>query len=285
MTQLADLTTVCSPTWCPGCGDMAIWAAFKNAAVEKDWNSSNTVLTAGIGCHGHILNFTKFNSFEGLHGRALPVATGMKMANNRLNSFVFTGDGDCLAEGGNHFIHTCRRNHDITIVLHDNAIYALTTGQTSPLSPHGLKTKSTPDGNLDMPLNPLTLAITAGATFVAREYASHINEVKELMIKAAEHKGTALVDILQPCVTFNELYTHEFYQQNTYKLGEDHDKGNKEQAFKKALEWGEKQIPLGIFYEEQRPTYEEQINQIKDKPLVDERASKKDIQEIFDRYV
>lgn len=284
MTMLSDLTTVCSPTWCPGCGDMAIWAAFKNAAVVKDWNNSNSILTAGIGCHGHLVNFTKITSFEGLHGRAIPIASGVKMANNRLNVFTFTGDGDCLAEGGNHFMHACRRNHDITVVIHDNAIYGLTTGQTSPRSPHGYKSKSTPDGNLDNPINPLSVAIAAGATFVAREYASHIPQLAELFIKANEHKGISIVDVLQPCVTFNELYTHEFYQNNTYYLDESHDSKNKEMAFKKSLEWGEKQIPLGIFYDVDEPSYEAQIPQIAEKPLVDALPEKRDVSDIIKTY-
>ena len=285
MTLLSDLTTICSPTWCPGCGDMAIWAAFKNAAVAKDWNNTNTVLTAGIGCHGHILNFTKLTSFEGLHGRAIPVATGAKMANNRLNVFVFSGDGDSLAEGGNHFVHACRRNHDITVILHDNAIYALTTGQTSPASPHGFKSKSTPNGNLDNPINPVTLAIASGASFVAREYASHIPQLSELIIKANEHKGISIIDILQPCVSFNEMYTHEFYQQNTYYLDDAFDKTSKQQAFEKSLEWGEKKIPLGIFYENESPSYESQIAQISERPLIETETTKKDISEILQKYI
>ena len=286
MTLLSDLTTVCSPTWCPGCGDMAIWAAFKNAAVEKSWDNTNTALVAGIGCHGHILNFTRLTSFEGLHGRALPVASGIKMANNRLNVFVFTGDGDSLGEGGNHFMHASRRNHDLTVILHDNAVYALTTGQTSPASPHGFVTKSTPSGNLDNPLNPVTLAIASGATFVAREYASHIKPLTELIIKANEHKGLSLIDVLQPCVTFNEMYTHEFYQNNTYYLDETYDKTNKELAFKKSMEWGEKNIPLGIIYEAQNlPSYESQIKQISEKPLIEKDCVKREIGETIKKYI
>lgn len=284
MTQIADLTTQCSPTWCPGCGDFAIWAAFKNAAVAKGWDDTNTVLVAGIGCHGHILNYVKLTSVEGLHGRAIPVATGLKMANHNLNTFVFTGDGDCLAEGGNHFINACRRNHDITVLLHDNAIYALTTGQTSPRSPHGFKSKSTPFGNLDEPISPVSLAIASGATFVAREYAAHIPQLAELIVKANEHKGFALIDVLQPCVTWNEQYDHAFYQENTYYLGVDHDKTNEVKAFEKSLEWGEKKIPLGIFYEVERPSYEMQIPQIADKTLVATPPTKKDLAEIFKKY-
>jgi 2-oxoglutarate/2-oxoacid ferredoxin oxidoreductase subunit beta len=284
MTQLADLSTGCSPTWCPGCGDIAIWAAFKNACVANGWDDTNTALVAGIGCHGHMVNYVKLTSVEGLHGRTLPVASGIKMANNRLNVFVFTGDGDSLAEGGNHFVSACRRNHDVTVILHDNAIYGLTTGQTSPRSPHGYKSKSTPFGNLDEAISPVTLAIASGATFVAREYASHIPQLTELIAKANAHKGISIIDVLQPCVTWNEEYDHEYYQNNTYYLPEDHDKTNLTKAYEKSLEWGEKQIPLGIFYEVDRPSYEEQIVQITNKPLVETEAVKKDTTELFQKY-
>jgi 2-oxoglutarate ferredoxin oxidoreductase subunit beta len=284
MTEISDLTTKCSPNWCPGCGDIAIWGAFKNAAVQKGWDNTNTALVAGIGCHGHLINFTKLTSFEGLHGRPIPVATGIRLANNRLNVFVFTGDGDCLGEGGNHFIHACRRNHNITVFIHDNAIYGLTTGQTSPTSPHGFKSKSTPEGNPDYPINPLTTAIAAGATFVARGYAGDISGTTELMIKANEHQGIAILDILQPCVTFNKVLTHGFFQENTYKL-KNHDVKSKEAAFKKALEWGEKQIPLGVFLDIDEPTYESQLPQITETPLIDHDPVRKDLKDLFEKYV
>lgn len=285
MTQLSDLNTPCSPTWCPGCGDFAIWAAFKNAAVRSGWDNTNTVLVAGIGCHGHILNFTKLTSFEGLHGRAIPVATGIKLANHNLNVFVFTGDGDCFGEGGNHFIHACRRNHNITVFIHDNAIYGLTTGQTSPTSPHEYKSKSTPGGNPDYPINPLSLAIASGATFVARGYAGNIPDLTELMIKANAHQGMTVVDILQPCVTWNKDYTHTYYQENTYQLDLNYEAANKEVAFKKSLEWGPKQIPLGIFYKVSQPTHESQIPQIANGPLVNNSPERKDLTELFKKFV
>lgn len=281
---MEDLVTVCKPNWCPGCGDFGIWGAFKNAAAFKGWDNTNSVLVAGIGCHGHILNFTKITSVEGLHGRAIPVATGIKLANHRLNVFVFTGDGDSLAEGGNHFIHACRRNHNFTVILHDNAVYGLTVGQTSPTSPHGFKTKSTPSGNYDFPINPLALAISAGATFVARGYTGNIPGLTELIIKANEHQGISIIDILQPCLTFNKEYTHQFFQENCYQLDEKHDSTNKVEAFKKAIEWGVKQIPLGIFYEENKPSYESQIIQIKEKPLIDQLIERKDLSELFKKY-
>ena len=284
MTKLADLTTSCPPNWCAGCGNLPLWAAFKNAAVQKGWDNTNSVMVAGIGCHGHIINFTKLTSFEGLHGRPLPVATGIKLANHNLNVFVFTGDGDCLAEGGNHFLHTCRRNHDLTIILHDNGVYALTAGQTSPESPKGYISKSTPDGNPDNPLNPLALAITAGATFVAREYAGNIKNLTELIIKANEHKGLSLVDVLQPCIIFNKEFTHEFFQKNCYYLDAGHDVTNMSQAYNKSLEFGIKQIPLGIFYDVKRPSYESQQSQIREKTLVDQSTEHKDLTNLFKKY-
>lgn len=245
---LQELITLYSPTWCPGCGNMPIWAAFKNAAVQEDWNNTNTALVAGIGCHGHIVNFIKLTSFEGLHGRALPVACGIKMFKPNLNVFVFTGDGDCFGEGGNHFIHSARRNHNLTVILHDNGLYALTTGQTSPLTPRGTKTKSTPQGNPDEPFNPLALAITAGATFVARAYAGDIPKLTEILIEANKHQGFSFIDVLQPCVTFNKQFTHQFFQENSYQLDKSHDPTNKIGAYEKAHELSLKQVPLGIFY-------------------------------------
>jgi 2-oxoglutarate ferredoxin oxidoreductase subunit beta len=284
MNKIEDLITKCPPTWCPGCGNFAIFGALKQAAVQQGWDNTNSVLVAGIGCHGHIINFIKLNSFEGLHGRAIPVASGIKMVNNRLNVFVSTGDGDCFGEGGNHFIHGCRRNHDLTVMIHDNALYALTTGQTSPLSPHGFKTKSTPMGNLDEPFNPVTMAIASGATFVARGYAGDIPTLTELIIKANEHEGFSVIDILQPCVIFNKIYTHAFFQENTYKLGNDYDATNKSEAFKKSLEWGLKQIPLGIFYNVNQASYESQIPQIKEKPLIESSPERKNLDELFKKY-
>ncbi len=257
---LDDLKTYCSPTWCPGCGNMGIWGAFKNAAVKENWNNTNTAMVAGIGCHGHITSFTKLTSFEGLHGRALPVACGLKMFKPQLNVFVFTGDGDCFGEGGNHFLHSARRNHNITVILHDNALYALTTGQTSPLSPHGFITKSTPQGNPDEPINPLALAITAGATFVARAYAGNIPKLTEIIIEANNHQGFSFIDVLQPCVTFNKQFTHQFFQENTYWLDDKYDATNKLLAYDKSHEFGPKQIPLGIFHKVDKPTPENNPN-------------------------
>ncbi len=242
-------------------------------------------MVAGIGCHGHIVNFIKLTSFEGLHGRALPLAGGIKLANHNLNVFVFTGDGDGLSEGGNHFIHAARRNQDLTVILHDNAIYALTTGQTSPRSPQGFKSKSTPQGNIEEPLHPLRLALAAGATFLARSYAGNIPHLSQMIIEANNHRGFALIQVLQPCVTFNRIYTHEFYQQNMYELDKKYDPTDKNAAFLKTLEWDEKQIPIGVIYREERPTYEEQITQLQTETLFNQAPQHpRKITELFTHY-
>lgn len=280
-----DLTTYCTPTWCPGCGNMAIWGAFKTAAVRENWNNSNTAMVAGIGCHGHIVSFTKITSFEGLHGRALPVACGLKMFRPELNVFVFTGDGDCFGEGGNHFIHSARRNHNITVILHDNALYALTTGQTSPLSPHGFTTKSTPQGNPDEPINPLGLAITAGATFVARAYAGNIPKLTQLIIEANNHQGFSFIDVLQPCVTFNKRFTHQFFQENTYWLADSYDASDKFAAYEKSHEFDPKHIPLGVFYRSYDPSNESQVLETRGVIVKGKPATLGRLSDLFKSYI
>ncbi len=275
MPTIEDLKTSYKPNWCPGCGNINIWSAFQKAAVNEGWDNTNSVLVAGVGCHGHIVNFTKITSFEGLHGRALPVATGIKMANPNLNVFVHTGDGDCLAEGGNHFLHTCRRNHNLTILLHDNGLYALTTGQTCPTSPKGFKSKSTPQGNTDEPILPAYLAIAAGATFVARAYSGDMPKLTEMIIAANKHQGTSFIDILQPCFTFNKVCTHSFYHENIYYLGIEHNPSDKQQALIKASEFGLKSIPLGILYQIEKPSYESQMVPPKHE----------DINELFKKFI
>lgn len=284
MTTMADLSTLITPNWCPGCGNFPLWLSFKNACVSENWNNSNTTLVAGIGCHGHLVNFTKLTSIEGLHGRPLPIATGIKLANNDLNVFVFTGDGDCFGEGGNHFIHAARRNHNLTVILHDNSLYALTTGQASPLSEHGKKTKSTPMGNPDQPFNPLALAISAGATFVARAYASDIKHLTEIIIKANKHQGFSFIDVLQPCETYNKVQTHQFYQQNTYYLEDSYDPTNKFKAFERAHEFAENKIPVGIFYVEEKPSFESQYNYLTES-LVKTPVDRSKVDVLFNKYI
>jgi 2-oxoglutarate/2-oxoacid ferredoxin oxidoreductase subunit beta len=284
MPTLQDLATPHTPNWCPGCGNFTIWAAFKNSAVQQGWDNTNSVIVADIGCHSHIVNFTKMTSFEGLHGRALPTAAGVKMINHKLNVFVFCGDGGTLGEGGTHFLHACRRNHDLTVIMHNNSLYALTKGQTSSTSSHDYKSKSTPGGNPDDPLSPTTLAIAAGATFVARAYSSDIPNLISLITQATAHRGFALIDILQPCVTYQYECTHSYYQENVYPIGPEHDVTNRELAFQKSLEWGEKKIPVGIFYKVDEPPYEAFIPQIAEQSIVERPVVRRDISELLERY-
>ncbi len=281
MTSMSDLKTPHPPNWCPGCGNISIWGAFKQAAVNQGWDNTNTALVAGIGCHGHMLNFVKITSLEGLHGRPLPVATGIKLANQKLNVFVFTGDGDCFGEGGNHFIHTCRRNHDLTVIIHDNSLYALTTGQTSPRTPQGLTTKSTPQGNPDEPINPLSLAIISGATFVARAYAGDMEELTDLITKANEHKGLSIIDVLQPCISFNKSLTHDFYRERIYYLGSDYDPTDKDEALARSRELESDRIPLGIFYNSDAVEKGKEPQ----KALIENEAADRDLDKLFRKYI
>ena len=213
------------------------------------------------------------------------MATGIKLVNHKLNVIVHTGDGDCLAEGGNHFIHACRRNHDLTIMLHNNSLYALTTGQASPATGKGVKTKSTPGGNLDEPIYPLALPIAAGATFVARAFSGDMPKLTELMIEANNHRGLSVIDIIQPCITFGKDWTHNKIMESIYYLGEEHDQENREQAFMKVANFDPNKIPLGIFYKVDKPSYESQIPQISEKPLVDQEPNLENINELFKKYI
>ncbi len=286
MSTINDFSTSRLPTWCPGCGDFGIWAALKNALVELNLGPEGVVFVFGIGCHGNMYDALKANNFESLHGRPVPVACGIKMANHKLPVFAVSGDGDALGEGGNHFIHACRRNYDLTYIIHDNQLYALTTGQTSPLTPKGTRTKSNPEGSIDYPFNSLSLAIAAGATFVARGFAGDIPHLTQLIKKAHQHKGFSVLDVLQPCVTFNKTNTYQFYRQYVYKLGEDYQTNDKIKAYEKAMEWESTgKIPIGIFYEENKATYEEDIEQIKTIPLADQELQTFDVNTLTEEFI
>lgn len=265
MVSLKDFKGL-TPAWCPGCGNFAILKAFNEAMVELNINPHEIVIVSGIGQAGKFPHYTKCNTFNGLHGRTLPVATGIKLVNPHLKVIAVAGDGDCYGEGGNHLIHALRRNVDIKLFVHNNQIYGLTKGQASPTSMKGMKTKTQPFGVASEPLNPLLLAIALDGSFVARGYAGKVEHLKTLIKEAILHKGFALLDILQPCVTFNKINTYEWYNQRVYFLDSSYDPTNKALAFEKAMEWGDK-IPLGIFYKKEKPTFEEQIPILRDGPL------------------
>jgi 2-oxoglutarate ferredoxin oxidoreductase subunit beta len=257
-----------TPAWCPGCGNFGILAALKKALVELNLDPHNILLVSGIGQAGKLPHYTKGNVFNSLHGRPLSPATGAKLANKDLTVIAISGDGDGYGEGGNHFIHTARRNHDITYLVHNNQIYGLTKGQTSPTSDIGFVTKTTPQG-APPPINPIALAIAAGASFVARAFAGDIDYLSSIMKQGINHRGFALIDILQPCVSFNHKNTYQWYKERVYKLEQDgkYDPSDKDAAFKKAQEWGER-IPIGVFYREDRPVYESNFPALEKDTLV-----------------
>jgi 2-oxoglutarate ferredoxin oxidoreductase subunit beta len=273
------------PTWCPGCGDYGIWTSLKNALAEMQIGSDDGLIVYGIGCHGNMYDWMKIYGIEGLHGRALPIAQGAKLANHNLPVIVVSGDGDCLGEGGNHFLHAAKRNPNLTVVLHDNQVYGLTTGQASPTAQIGFKTKSTPEGVTDEPVNPLILAMAAGATFVARGFAGDTPGLTKLLVEAVQHKGFSVVDILQPCVTFDKVHTYGWYRQRLYKLEDTYKPDNKLKAMEKAMEWGDK-IPVGIFYTEDRPTSEGKEPALATSPLIQSPVvSDAVMEEVFKEFI
>lgn len=253
------------PAWCPGCGNFTIREALSEALSELALSPHKVVISSGIGQAAKMPHYLKVNGFNGLHGRALPPAVGIKVANRDLKVIVVSGDGDSYGEGGNHFIHTIRRNPDIAHFVHNNQVYGLTKGQASPTSDRGMKTTVQRGGVILPPLNPLVLALFLGAGFVARCFSGEKEHLKETMKAAIEFPGYALVDILQPCVSFNKVNTFAWYKQRVYKIS-GHDPADLEGALRLAREWGER-IPIGIFYMVPRPPFEELVPALAGAPL------------------
>ncbi|MCF6466005.1 2-oxoacid:ferredoxin oxidoreductase subunit beta [Clostridium sp. Cult2] len=273
------------PSWCPGCGNYMIRTALKQALEELGLAPHEVVISSGIGQAAKMPHYIKVNGFNGLHGRALPPAIGMKMANKDLKVIVESGDGDTYGEGGNHFIHTIRRNIDIAHFVHDNQIYGLTKGQASPTTSIGQKTTLQFDGVKVEPLQPLALALTMGAGFVARGFSGDIPHLVEIMKEAINYKGYALVDIFQPCVVWNKVNTFAWYKEKTYHLPEDYDYTDKEAAFKKAMEFGDK-IPIGILYKVEKETYEDKFPFIKEgPPLVDRELDPMEAEKLLKEFM
>ncbi len=248
-----------NPTWCPGCGDWAIIKGIKTALAAKGLTPSDVFVSFDIGCSGNTNDFLNAYAVHGLHGRAMPTAIGAKIANHDLEVIVIGGDGGSYGEGGNHFLHACRGNHDLTQIVHDNNVYGLTTGQVAPTAETGYKSKSTPEGIIEQPVNPLALAISQGATFVAQTFAGNFDHLQETLKKAFEHKGYSLVNILQPCVTFNKIDTYTYYIEKSYVLGPEHDPSNYDMAMQRAHEILFEKFPLGVLWDVQRPVFHEQL--------------------------
>lgn len=257
------------PTWCPGCGDFGILNALKHAFAELGIAPHEALVVSGIGCGSKLPDYMRVNGFMTIHGRPLAAATGAKLANHALHVVVVDGDGDAYGIGGNHFIHTARRNPDITHIVEDNQIYALTKGQYSPTTPQGRVTTTSPEGVIERPLNPVALAMTMGATFVARGFAGEPQHLSGLIQQAIRHRGYALVDVLQPCVVFNRINTYDWYRERLYKLeGTGHQAQDRGLAETVSQEWGER-IPIGVIFQDERvPAYEVQLPALSAGPLV-----------------
>lgn len=271
--------------WCPGCGNFPIIDCLKTALEELDKDPSEVLVAAGIGQAAKTPQYINTNAFCGLHGRSLPAAVAAKIANENLTVIVNTGDGDSYGEGGNHFLHNIRRNVDITHFVHDNQIYGLTKGQASPTSMTGLVTGVQVDGNFNEPLNPILLAIAAGAGFVARAFSGKKEHLIKIMKKAINYKGYALVDILQPCVSFNKLNTFGWYNKRVYELPEEYETNNKIAAMSMAMEFGDR-IPIGIIYEQEKPVYHSKNKILANGgPLVDRRTDTAVIEELLKSYI
>jgi len=267
------------PAWCPGCGNFPLLKTLKEALVELGIEPHEVLMVSGIGQAAKLPHYTKCHTFNGLHGRALPAAVGARMANHELKVIAITGDGDCYGEGGNHFMHTIRRNPDMAHFVHDNQIYGLTKGQASPTTAEGTMTKTQPFGSISEPMNPLALAIALDASFVARGFVGDPEQLRELMKEAISHKGYAIVDILQPCVSFNKVNTYEWYKERCYRIEEGFDPTDRVEAFRLSLEWGDK-IPTGIIFRNERPTMEDHVPVIKDTPLARQEFSVEKAREI-----
>lgn len=256
------------PTWCPGCGNFGIWSALKTAFTNLGFTEENLAIIFGIGCSGNMNDFLWADSFHALHGRSLPMAVGVKIANHKLPVVAIVGDGDCYGEGGNHLMHAARGNHDITVIVHDNRVYGLTTGQVAPTAVKGFKAKSTPTGIIEVPINPIALAVTQGATFVGQGFSGDIGHLVTLIENGIKHKGFSLINVFQPCVTFNPHYSYAAYREKIYKLGEDYDPSSIKNALEKAMET-ETKIPIGVIYKTSRPAYTDSLSQLSEKTLVE----------------
>jgi 2-oxoglutarate ferredoxin oxidoreductase subunit beta len=271
--------------WCPGCGDFGILRAVKKALVNLKLEPHKVLFVSGIGQAGKLPHYLKCNLLNELHGRALPAALAAKIVNPELTVIAVGGDGDGYGEGGNHWLGAMLRNVHVTYLVHDNQVYGLTKGQASPTASQGFVTKTTPTGAGE-PLNPIAIAIAANASFVARSYSADTEHLSNMVGLAIQHKGFALIDIFQPCITFNHINTYQFYQDHLYKLEDDknYDPTDRIAAFKKAVEGGDK-LPIGLFYKTERPVLEETLPAAKGVPLVKQKLDPLSAEKLLDEFV
>jgi len=273
------------PTWCPGCGDFGVIAAIEMAVKRLKIPSHNLVIISGIGCSSNLPHFLSSYGFHGIHGRVLPVAEGIRWANHGLTVIGTGGDGDGFGIGAGHFVHAMRRNVDLTYVTMDNQIYGLTTGQASPTSTLGQKTKSTPNGVIENPIDPIALALASGATYVARGFSGDVKHLADLVANGVQHHGFAFVDVFSPCVTYNKINTFDFFRQRVYKLeSAGHNPTDLVAAWQRALEWGDK-IPIGLFYRTDKPTYEDLEEVLAAGPLALQPAGLHGKDQLLDEFI
>ncbi len=282
MVSLADYGDYVT-AWCPGCGNHAILKAMKHALVSLELAPHQVLFVSGIGQAAKAPHYLNANVFNGLHGRSLPVATGAKLCNTDLKVIVESGDGCVYGEGGNHFLAAIRRNIDLTLIVHNNQVYGLTKGQASPTSEPGFVTKNQPDGVFSLPFNPVEVAIAMNAGFVARGFSGKTEHLSGLIQAAVAHIGFSLVDILQPCVSFNKVNTFGWYNQRCYILSEDYDPTDRQTAFLKASEWGDG-IPLGILYKNKRPAYEDHFPFVRRGPAATRALNVPRLVKVLDSY-
>lgn len=272
---MIPLTTMAENTWCPGCGNFGILSAFKRAVTRLESEGvdrSRLVISAGIGCHGKIFDYLALSGLYSIHGREIAAVQGMKLANPELLVVAFGGDGDAFGEGISHLLFAAKRNADMTMIVHDNGVYGLTTGQYTPTSRRGFKGPSTPAGSVEDPIDPLTLMLVAGATFVARGYSGKVEQLADLMMRAIKHRGFAFIDVLQPCVTFNDTYK----QYNAETEPATHDP--KDLAAAMAAAARRDRLPLGVIYETEKPVFHRELlgeaNPVKDRLSRTERLER-----------
>lgn len=271
------------PAWCPGCGNFGLLGALQQTLADLAIEPHRYIIVSGIGQAAKLPHYIRGNAFNGLHGRALPAATGIALANPEMLVMVTTGDGDCYGEGGNHFLHAIRRNVNVKLFVHDNQVYGLTKGQASPTTMEGMKTKAQPFGALSAQLNPLALAIALDCSFVARGFAGDMEFLQHLMTEAIQHRGFALLDILQPCVSFNKINTFQWYQERVYHLDKSYNPEDRVQAFAQSLEWGDA-IPTGILYRHARAHFSEKIPLQSKQPLVSQTFAQEKTLSLMDEF-
>jgi 2-oxoglutarate ferredoxin oxidoreductase subunit beta len=289
MTSSGDRTrfnTQEKPTWCPGCGNFGIQASLKKALLSLDLQPHQVLMSSGIGCSGKIPHWIRLNGLHGLHGRTLPIAMGMKLANHELTVIAEGGDGDGYSEGMSHFIHAVRRNVDLTYIVHNNGVFGLTTGQVSPTGEKGFVSSTTPGGSIEAPFLPAALALSAGATFVARGFSGDLDHLSTLVAEGIRHRGFAFIDVLQVCVSFHPAKSYAWYQDRIFKLEDTgHDTGDRGKALALALQGGEDRLATGVFFQKEAPAYEESVSAIVRGPLVDRDSAGVDLAPLMEEFI